>query len=66
MGLGSAGEGLGMHWGAIKLLYYMTLLLNCQAKTTPKTAKGMGQVELGRAALLGGAGWGWVGLRGAE
>ena len=37
VGLGSAGEGLGMHWGAIKLLYYMTLiLLNCQAKTTPK------------------------------
>ena len=35
VGLGSAGEGLGMHWGAIKLLYYMTLiLLNCQAKTT--------------------------------
>ena len=21
VGLGSAGEGLGMHWGAIKLLY---------------------------------------------
>ena len=40
VGLGSAGEGMGMHWGAIKLLYYMPLiLLNCQAKTTPKQPK---------------------------
>ena len=45
--MGSAGEGLGMNWGAIKLLYYMTLiLLNCQAKNHPKTA-------LGQAALSG-------------
>ena len=55
-----------MHWGTKKFLYYMTpILLNCQAKTTPKQPKRWAGVELGRAGA-GSAGWGWVGLRGAE
>ena len=57
VGLGSAGERLGMHWGAIKLLYYMPLiLLFCQAKTK------WGGVGLGSAGEGLGMHWGAIKL----